>query len=305
MSAFFKKKVKPIRSANLGSGRLASNNSYYRPARTNPAQSIKVDKITSDAQSSRKRLSLSQVVNFVIIACFVGLFFFASTLSSTPDINITKDSFMYRSVPEYQKKASEMLSNNPLSASKLLFKSGNFEEKMRNEFPEINQIQAIIPLGGRDLSVAMHLSAPLATVYSGDKSGVLDNSGVLVTDKIPDQQDLLKVRFATPQDNFQVGSRLLTSREVEQLNLLSSELSSLALGAEKKPLQISEALFNINDGQIEVKLKDKPYYLKLSTYAEAREQVGAIKSILQRLDKEGTAPVRYIDARVPGRVFVV
>lgn len=303
----FSKKKPNARRVNIPENRSAATSSYYRPARNSSVNPVV--KATKNVGLAKQPiiagLNISKLINYLIVACFMGLIFFATTLSADTDIKVTKESFSYRDPVIYKKVSTDILKKNLLGRSKLFFRSSEFEEKMRQEFPEIDKIEAIVPLGGRNLTVAMHLSSPLAIAYSGNQNGILDSAGVLVTASIPDQQDLLKVRFATPQQNFQVGSRILTSNEVEQLNLLSYELSMMPLGIDKKPLEIAEALFSIDDGQIEVKLKNKPYFLKLSTYSDAREQVGAVKAILQKLDREGLTPTNYVDVRVPGRVFVV
>ncbi len=297
------------RHAKPLSGRSLSSNSYYRPKSTS-LSSIKKNKkkIDENINNSKIKLpSVGRVINWAIVFVFVVLFFFATTLSSTPIVKIAEGSYKYRDISEYQQSASDLLNNSPLNKSKLLFRSKDFENGLQNRYPEISNLEAIVPLGGRDLSVSMRLSTPLAVVINGSEKGIVDSNGILISKGL-DTSDLYYIRFTTPQDSFEVGSRLFTTEEINQLELLSEELGNITLNdiSGTNGLVISEILFNVSDGQFEVKMKELPYFIKLSSYADGSEQVGAAKVTILRLHNDlKQPPTKYIDVRVPGRVFVL
>ncbi|AXH78869.1 MAG: hypothetical protein [Circular genetic element sp.] len=277
-----------------------SVNSYYRPVKN--SKSIKLE--DSQQKTKTKRLSISKIINFVLIISIVGLVVFATTLSSSPEIQLKKKDIQYYDTVEYQNAAKEFMSDSILNKSKLLFQSTTFESKMRDRFPEISQIASIAPLGGRDLTVVISVSDPFATLANGSQIGILNSDGVLVsTNNLQsDDSGLVKIRFITPQENFNVGSRILTEQEVGLISELDRELDTMTLKDGSK-LQINEVLFNVSNGQMEVKFNEKPYYLKLSTFGDADLQVGAVKASLRQLDKDNTLPTKYLDVRVPNRVF--
>ncbi len=292
-------------------GRSLSSNSYYRPKNT-ALSSVETSqkKQTEETKKSRFKLpSIGKLVNFAIVVLFSVLIFFATTLSSTPDVKIAESNFQFRSTSEYQERASSLLNENVLRKSKILFRSQDFEASMIERFPEISAIDAIVPLGGRNLTVSMSLSEPLAVVSNGSEKGIVDENGFLVSKDTENQKNLYTIRFTTPQDTFDVGSRIFTTEEVNQLQLLSKELSDIELdykGKKLTGLNVTEVLFNVRDGQFEVKLAEVPYIIKLSAYADSEEQVGATKVTLLELHNElKKPPVKYLDARVPGRVFVL
>ena len=280
-------------------------NNYYRPYKK-PVD-LKPTAKKSEAGEGKKRFSVSMVVNYVIAGAVLGIIVFSTTLSSSPVVQVDSTTFAYRTDDVYQQAAEEVLSDNILQRSKLLFRSSIYEEKMIERFPEIETIDAILPLGGRDLSVKIAVSDPLAIVQNGSETGIVDASGVYVSDETLPSADarLYRIRFATPQEQLALGSRILTSSEVELLKSLSRELAVLPLTSlNGDVLEISEVLFNVPDGQFEVRFSNAGFYVKLSAYADTDQQVGTVKVSLARLDREGTLPGEYLDARVPGRVFV-
>jgi hypothetical protein len=277
-------------------------NSYYRPAKT--SKNIKLDDNYQKPSSSR--FTFSKLINFALFLGIIGLVVFATTLSSSPEIQLKKKDIKYYDTTEYERAASEFMSDSILNKSKLLFQSTTFESKMRERFPEISQIASIAPLGGRDLTVVISVSEPFASLSNGSEKGILNSDGVLVsTNNLQsDDSGLVKIRFITPQENFNIGSRILTEDEVILISELDRELNTMTLKDGSK-LKIDEVLFNVSNGQLEVKLNNKPYYLKLSTFGDADLQVGAVKATLRQLDIENTLPTKYLDVRVPNRVFVI
>lgn len=75
---------------------------------------------------------------------------------------------------------------------------------------------------------------------------------------------------------------------------------------DKSTGRIKEVLFNVADGQMEAQLQDKQFYVKLSTFTtDGDQQVGGAVATLKQLDREQSLPSKYIDVRVPGRVFIL
>jgi len=286
--------------------RSMSTNKYYRPKNTHAATQPRVSSVKSP-----RKLTLAGLINTSIGAALFIVIFLASTLSTVPAITIQNFAPEYRDTAAYVDFATDYMQRSPISQSKLLFRSTDFEQSMIQEFPEIDQISAVIPLGGRKLDVNMSLSIPLALVMSGLQKGVIDSTGSLVSSDIDSlllsrlSDSLPSLRFSTPQENFSAGSTLLTSTEVELLQLIISELqNSSTTFASSDPLQVSEFLFNVSDGQLEVRFANQPFYAKFSIYADVRLQVGTMMQTFKQLDREGQLPASSIDVRVPGKVYI-
>ena len=277
-------------------------NNYYRSPKSNTKPSASKDQ---NIKERGRGLSLSRIINYLLIIAAIGLVVFATTLTTTPKIDLRKDNAKYYELPVYEKAAQEVAKSNILNRSKFLFQEKDFELKMKQKFPEISQVSSLIPLGGRNLTVVISVSEPFAYVTNGTDSGIINNEGVLVTknnQSVP--TDLLKLRFTEPQSNFDVGSRILTTDEITTLALLQNEMNSLQF-LDETNASIKDILFNVAQGQIEANLNNKPIYIKLSTFTDAPQQVGGAKATLKELDSKNTLPTKYIDVRVPGRTFVL
>lgn len=292
---------KKRRQALINSGKKAPVNRYYRP--NNVSSKPSKDVASNKKIKLKKKMTFSDLINMVIFTAIVGMMLFATTMSTNPTVKFKKGSFVYRPEAEYSQVASELMKSSPLKQSKLFFRSYRFEDEMKQKFPEISAIDAIIPLAGRNLSLSIGLSEPLAFVSNGQSSGVINDTGLLIKES-NSTSDLLSIRFVAPQNNFETGARLFTSDEVYLLKLLSKELPSVELKTTGK-LALGEILFDVANGQLEVKFKDLAFFAKLSTFTNAEEQVGALKASLKYLDSESGLPQKYIDVRVPGRSFVL
>jgi hypothetical protein len=281
--------------------RLPVNN-YYRSPRT-PAKATVIEK--ENDEKSKKFPSLSKIINFFIIGGVVCLVVFATTLNTSPVVELRKNNAKYYESQIYEQKAQEIIKSNFLNRSKLLFQQTSFENQLKVAFPEISNVTPVMPLGGRSLTVIISVSEPFAYVSSGENTGIMNGEGVLVVkngQSLP--QDLIKLRFTEPQSNFEVGSRILTGSEVELISLLDSEMSDLTF-KDGSIAEIDNILFNVADGQLEARLKNKNFYIKLSTFSDSEIQVGGAKATLRQLDKEDKLPSQYIDVRVPGRALVL
>jgi len=277
-------------------------NNYYRSPRVN-ARTVNTE--DQNKKQDKKRLSISTVINIVLVGGAVSLVVFATTLTTNPIVDLRKNNASYYDASIYQKAAEDITNGNVLYRSKLLFPEISFEQALKNKFPEIAQARPVVPLGGRNLLVVITVSEPFAYVSSGSDTGIINSEGVLVvknSQSVP--EDLLKLRFTVPQSNFDIGSRILTSSEVELLKLLESEMNTLEF-IDKSNASVRDVLFNVADGQLEARLKSKPFFVKLSSFSEGSPQVGGAKATLRQLDRESKLPTQYIDVRVPGRAFVL
>lgn len=277
-------------------------NNYYRPPKL---KSKKISTKDQNLPEKRRGLTFGKVFNILLVIVGVGLVVFATTLTTSPVVELRKNNAKYYDLPVYQKAAESAIRSSFFNRSKLLFQDKAFEQQLKSEFPEISNVKSSVPLGGRNLSVLITVSEPFAYVSSGSDNGVINKEGVLVTKNNPTVPDgLIKLRFTEPQSNFNVGSRILTADELKLISLADNELSALVF-KDGSNASIKEILFNVADGQLEAKLVSKPFYIKFSTFTETDQQVGGAKATLRQLDRENKLPSQYLDIRVPGRAFVL
>ncbi len=282
-------------------GRKIPTKKYYR-------STDEVPNVSREQKSSSIKTIISNIINWVIVIVIAGLLLKASTLSTRPIIKMQKNNYSYRNIKEYQLYSEKIMKESIFNRSKLFFKSKKFENNIKQKFPELSSVNAVIPLATRDLTVFIQTSKPTVKLINGGESGLVDGAGVLV-DKgdlstYINNRNLLNVSFTKPQSNFTVGSKLFTKEEMKLLGLLNNEVPKIKLSG-IGPMKIGVIKFNITNRQMEIHLTNTQFYVKINTHDNSREQVGALKATLLQLDREGSLPTKYIDVRVPGRVFVL
>lgn len=252
-----------------------------------------------------RKVKLTNAFNFSIIVILLILVMSATTLSSNVQVKSETTTFQYRSTDEYSKKATELLNNNMARRSKLFFRSERYEEEFRAAFPELDSIAAILPLGGRDLTLKIKPDPPIATVAgSSGESLAVTNTGVIARAQTSLQgSDLPTLAFVDGLGSSESGILVLNSSEVELIELSNSEFKNLDL-TQAKIEKISRIEFSVARGELTMYFEGVSFYVKLTSYGEVREQVGAVIAALKQLGSEGALPAEYIDGRVSGRVFV-
>ena len=190
---------------------------YYRPATKASSVAKKLE-----YQSSKrpiKRFSISVFLNYLFVIIIFAMLFYATTMSSTPEIKLKKSDVKYHTSAEYQSSAKELYGRSIINRSKIFFRASSFEAEMKNRFPEISTIDAIVPVGGRNLVVSMSTSPPLLSVQNGTEHGTIDERGVYVSRAVPDSDtDILSLRFASPQENFVLGASAARGRRCPRFN---------------------------------------------------------------------------------------
>lgn len=300
---FFKQKNKQKRNYKSVDNIALQKNNYYRSqVKTNTR--TKNNLTEKENNSTKRKLTVSSLINILLVIGAFLLAIFATTMNTSPIVEVSGDENISYDIREYERVSGDILSSSLFNRSKILFQQEDFETKLRDYFPEISTVTANVPLGGRSLAVFVSLSKPFAQVYNGENSGIINSEGVLIKTDVSEDNDLLKVRFAQPQENFELRSRVLTRSEVGLLNSLDKEMESLVF-KDGKTAEIKEVLFNVAEGQFEASVNDMPFIIKLSSFNDGDVQVGGAKATLKQLDDENSLPTRYIDIRVPGRAFVI
>lgn len=294
----------------IAKSRQISANRYYRPSPSRDYAGRSTLPNSENKSSRAKSLFsngfLGRALNVVIIISLIGIFASASTLSSTVQVKSESGAFAYRTQEEYSNKASELLNQDFLRRSKLFFRSERYEREYLEVFPELSLASAILPLGGRELTLKIRSEEPLARLNSPDGSENLAITGTGVIAPLQSSSvstSLPEIRFLDGLQSSSSGIRLLTTSEIKLLQLLFKEFSNFKI-TNAEITEISRVDFSVSRGEFILHAEGVNYTIKLSTYSDAREQIGALKAALDQLSREGITPLEYIDGRVIGRVYV-
>ncbi len=289
---------------------------YYRPLQKQPSTTTSIvnksrpnikQKPAKRDVSLVPRADVRRLPSIIILIVLAVLIFFASTLSGNVVVQTGADGYQYRSVDEYQQQASELLNSSGLSRSKLLFRSDRYEQDVLELFPELESATALLPLGGRDLSLQIRTSQPLARIQStGGRAKIINTTGALI--ELPqhssDTQGLPQIILDTDYAaSLNPGDQVLTQAEVELVGIVIREFTTDSITSAEVQ-GIERITVSIANGEVLVYLRGVPYYVKFSSYNRIDQQVGAALASLLDLARQGQPPLEYLDARIPGRVFV-
>src|SRR5262249_5507374 len=135
---------------------------------------------------------------------------------------------------------------------------------------------------------------------TGGTSTLIDNRGVAILPAFEvKNQSQLRLPTVIDQSNTDVelGKPVLTSGSVKFITEASKQFETQNLRIQ------SLTLPSTNPNQLNVKLTDKNFYIKMDTTGDSREQVGAYLAATKKIKSLPDTVSQYIDVRVPGRVF--
>lgn len=282
------------------SRQLASNSKPLRGKNTSLRDSI-----------SPKRITFSGFVTIVIVSSFLAVILYASSVSTSGSTATLKTgSYQFRSSSEYETYINNYISSHILTRSKLLFPVSEFNEAFQENYPEVTHIETKVPFADRNIQVSIMTPDPLFRIagsYDGTVVKYIDANGTVISSSKNSTDDKVPVLLVDSSVLTDVGTQLLTQNEVDILTLLKAEISKDNITNLPEDFTISRAELDIANGRLEVGFDGVDYIVRFSTYADARNQVGALKAILTELYSAGEGselPREYIDVRVYEKVFI-
>ncbi len=294
------------RSLNLNTKTRSARSATHYSRQYKPDQHSK-----SELNKSTQKLSFSKVFSGFLAFTIAILLLYASSLSTDVIVLRHSESYNFQDVQKYQQQAGQVVKSNLLNRSKLLFSIRRFNQEMRNNYPEITKIQTTVPLVSRRLIVTIQTPPPLLRIkqnsnqqlYVSSNGLVIDGKKIDSSDELPPELDIQSDQLFKPKD------KILNDNEVRILTLINQQINSKNIANLPPDFQISTVKLDLLSSRLEVRFKGVKYRAIFSGYGEAINQVGALKSILQKIyqsSPEGRVaePKEYIDLRVYEKIFV-
>jgi len=214
---------------------------------------------------------------------------------------------IYRERSEYVDAVQSAFRASLLYKSKLTFNSSKFEQRVMDGLPELSGAVAVVPLAGTKLQVGLEFAQPVLRVRLDNlRQGIVGEGGKLLyeanTSEVLSKFSKLPLMNLEPAVRMSVGDQLLTSEEVELIELLMVEFDG---GDEHRPT-IDSFTHDIEHRELQVRFHGTTgYFAKLVPGNNPRAQVGALVATMKNLFETNSLPTSYIDVRVDGRVFVL
>ncbi len=259
-----------------------------------------INELNKKRQQTKSGFYLNIPALIVLILFLCGIIY-ASTLSGNIKIKLLSDNknITLRERSVYQKTVDDFIRKSVFNRSKLMFDSQGLTAELKQEFPEIADIDISMPLLSRHIEVKLQLTKPSFLLDSKQNLFLVGNNGVALL-KASDIEDLPSLNLLTVTDQstleVELGKPAIPKEHAQFINLAVEQLQKQ--GFEVENLTIPTNLYDLH-----IKLKGLSYYIKLNILEDPKQQVGSFIALKQHLDSKGQAPAEYIDLRVGERVF--
>jgi hypothetical protein len=280
---------------------------YYRPSnRGNVVEKESKKSLDLNTIFTTLKILLQKLLKNVFIVAIVVIALFNTTLSGVSVKVIGNSSGSLRSSSDYNAGISQLLNESFLNSSKITFRSLDFEEQIKQQYPEVTDVSVVVPLAGRKLQIGLQLDNPILRLRTANnqQQGLIGSTGTLIaradTNVILEQFPTVPSISIDPLVEFDTGNQVLTSVEVGLISLLMEEFD----GSEPYRPSVESVVFMVQKREINVRFKGVGYFAKLTPERDARPQIGSLVATLKQLKEQGNAPQEYIDVRVEDRVFV-
>ena len=192
----------------------------------------------------------------------------------------------------YEKTFDNLLASNVLNRNKLTIDTNGIATRMRAAHPELQSVTVTTPLLGIHPSIYINVSEAMFTLKQDSSSYVLSAAGYVTGRGLV--ASLPVVADETGED-VRVAKQLLPSSHVTFMHTIWYQLTKQGIAVDRLVLPKGKAF------EVDVRLKNKPYYLKFNVTEDALRQSGAAVAVIDQL---GSAePKEYIDLRVPGKAY--
>lgn len=231
----------------------------------------------------------------ILISLLISL-----TLSTHPQATIAGGGASpYRQLETYEEEAARILGEDASNQTKLTINTTAVEQQVLDRFPELSDAALRLPVLGRRMTLVLQPRTPALIFVAASKSYILDTTGRVVSDlQVLDSE--LRAGLLVVQDDSGLsvgpGTQAVTSETVTFVREVSAQLKGHSLSIELLTLPPSA-------NQLDVRLKDTPYYIKMDISGDVRQQVGSLLAVRAYLAKEGQSVGEYIDVRVEEKVF--
>jgi len=247
----------------------------------------------------RQRLGVL-LAGLIIIFCVLDILH----LSPNPKIIVlsgSSDQTFLRSSEVYAQAASKLFAGSLLNGNKITVNTGEVQEKLQQQFPELADVSVTLPLISHRPVVYISPVSPGIILSSGGNTYVLSNAGtaLLAATQVTEAAKQ-PLPLVTDQTNHKVtiGREALPSSDVSFIQTVIGELKAKGVGIDS--LVLPNAAY-----ELDVHLSGVLYYVKFNMHdtTGARQQAGTFLAVRERLQGQGVTPSSYIDVRLAGRAY--
>lgn len=207
---------------------------------------------------------------------------------------------LLREKNEYQQAAHNLLKNSLLAKTKLTLNTSNFTRAMKSRFPELSEVSVTLPLMGHRPIVEIANPRPVVLLANEQNQlYVIDIQGRALM-LASEAKGIEKLQLPTVVDQsttpVKVGQAVITAQDAEFIAEVMAQLQA-------KNLVVATLVLPAVANELQLRLEGLSYLVKFNTQTDARQAVGALLAVKQKLEAERITPAEYIDLRVEEKAY--
>lgn len=276
--------------------------SYYQNRSANDASTGRQSKKQKPKRT--KPRSVQHIPTLLLVLATLTSVVYLSTVDPRPRISILSagqkdNSPVLREESVYQNEAEQYIKGSLVNRSKFLIDTNGLQSHMRERFPELAAASVTVPIMGRRPVIELQPTRPAFILQSASGSYLVGNNGVALL-KTSELRSISKLNVPTVDDQSSItispGKSALPS---EQATFISVVLEQF----QKQNIEVSGLVIPTSPYDLHVKIKSKPYFIKLNILEDPVQQAGSFIVLKKTLEADGVEPREYIDVRAGERVF--
>jgi len=262
----------------------ASPNSDLKSARTH-ARSLSI-----------KRRKLSTVLVIIFISA-IPIWLLISNFTASVSVNISNVGISKNvDKRKYQDVVQNYLDQNPISRLTFFLDQSNLSDFVSAKYPEVSAVDQGRMVGVGETSFAITMRTPVAGWQINNKQYYVDSNG------LPFETNYFANPLVQIIDNSGITYKTGTTTAIASNRFLGFVGRIVSL-TKASGYTVTQALLPPNTTrELEVRLKETSYYVKLSIDRPAGEQVEDMTAAIRYFIAHGQSP-QYIDVRVSGKAF--
>jgi hypothetical protein len=284
-----------IRTRKLQTNRLSL---LYYTGKPKSSQTVIDGNKKGEPRTNKNPLQL--VVNALIILVSLMGLGYGLTLSTAPKIEFQSKSELLGDISYYESSVSSILKSSIFNRSKPTINTSSVSKAIEERHPEIASATIVVPFLFRQPKVIITPITPAFIENSGNNSYLVDQFGV-ASARLQDVKNINKLQLVTVNDDagidIQQWKAVFTQEQTDFIREVIEQLRS-------KNIPIASIGIPVSAYDLNVRLKDKPYTIKMNMIGDARSQVGRFLAAEKEAAKSGRGVNEYIDVRVEERAYI-
>lgn len=203
----------------------------------------------------------------------------------------------------YQQAAQQLFAESAANRNKLTVDASTIAHRLRQRFPELQEVSISLPVIGDRPTVFVRPAAPAMVLAARNGTYIVDENGrALAEVKAGTNLQRLNIPSVTDQSGLAVklGDQVLPRNATAFIGLVAEQLKTQKVNVQSMTLPAAA-------GELDVYMVNRPYFVKFNieegTEDSALMQAGTLLAVLKKLDREGKAPSQYVDVRLEGRAY--